>query len=105
MRNLLLACVLLAGCSWLTLDAVPDRAPPGQPVHCTDDSDMPTVDAVVAVGAGVLAILFDAIAISNRDGPTIVAAVLLDAATPVYIVSSLWGYRQLDRCKKLRGIR
>ena len=85
----------------MTLDTT--RPPPGgQPVRCTDESDMPTVDAVVGVGLGVLAIIFDATAIANGDGTTIAVAVVFDVTAPVYAISSLWGFHQLSECRQLR---
>src|SRR5437867_321041 len=97
----LLLALGLCGCSWMTLETAPAQLARGQPARCTDQSDMPTVDAAVAVGLGILALIFDATAIANGDGSTIAVAVVFDVATPIYAISSIWGFHQLDQCKRL----
>jgi len=105
------AAIVMTGCSFFAVEKPAE--PPLPPGPCTTSRAAPVADTVVAVGAGVVAVLglvvLSAASNSHGDSNTIgtaLGALMLVPSVPILVIdgsSAHYGFHHTARCRELTG--
>jgi hypothetical protein len=106
----LVACAGITGCSFLTVDELPDHPRPGQPVECTTSRVAPAIDLVPAIALDLLALAalgFAAFAHGDgelgHDADLVLEVGLAEGVVGGgYTASAIYGWRAVNRCRAAR---
>jgi hypothetical protein len=111
------AFVLLTGCSWVSVETVPDGLAPGPEVRCTDSRAAPVIDTVLATSFGIIGAGATAAGASQRgpaDSSEVASGAGKGLALPIglgslalallYGASSYYGFSRTLHCRAIHGV-
>jgi hypothetical protein len=101
--TLLLCCLLIPGCAFLTVKPAPLVDPGVRPVPCTQSRVAPLLDTVPAVALLLLAAA--ALSDSNGDEADLVAPIAGGAtlAALPFVISAVYGFSKTSDCAQMNA--
>ena len=90
----------VAGCSYFMVDGPPKNHQSLESFECTEHSQAPTIDALIAA-VGAVAFV-NAMYGDSEEGPRAYAGYAGAVVLPVAGVSSILGFRRVSKCKRAK---